>query len=859
MNYIMRYKQPAEDSAYGWEHQSLPIGNGYMGGNVFGIVERDRIQITENALQNPGSLGGLNNFAELYLHFPHKEVENYERGLNLNEGVAYTRYTVDGVQYEREYFTSYPDKVLAIHLSASAPFSTRVELVIPYIKDYAINEGDGGGKSGSVSYEGNRAILLGTMNYYNIHFAGELAVLTDGAVESGEDGIAITDATDVVVYMTIGTNYELRPEVFLEDDPKKKLRDFDPDDRVAEMLEDVLAQDFAAIREKHLADHGGLFGRVDLELGEELSDPTDVLLARYAKGEAIPYLEMVYFQFGRYMLIASSRKGTLPANLQGVWNVHDQSPWGSGYWHNINVQMNYWPAFVTNLAETFTAYADFNAAFRAKAEVLAEEYIKKYDPECYEEGACGWTIGTASYPYTISAPGGHSGPGTGGLTSKLFWDYYDFTRDHEVLEKVAYPALRGMSEFLTKTVRDFGDGEYRAVFSASPEQMLNRLYVSRGRYHQTVGCAFDQQMIYENGRDYLEAASLLGYTDDPLFDVQQEQIDHYHPVRIGWSGQIKEYEEENMYGEIGEYHHRHISELIGLQPGTVINHTTPAWMDAAKYTLTERGDEATGWALAHRLNAWARTDDGEHAYTIVRNLIGTRTMDNLWDFHPPYQIDGNFGGTSGIAEMLLQSHEGYIAILPTIPKAWAKRGHFKGLVARGAFDVEVSWADGTATEIIITSKVGGECAVSYPCIEMASLDGAMVTTMEKDLIAFDTEAGQSYRITEIPVCVRTEMPADFAVDRDTLALSWKAEEGVTYRVYRSMGDAPDYELLTEVVDGGSYQDTLDWAKEPYVMYKLTAQKEEEEESMGAVVTINHADELYLTRYKHWLADTTLGK
>jgi len=856
MNYIMRYRNPAENSDFGWENQSLAIGNGYMGGNVFGIVERDRIQITENSLQNSG---GLNNFAELYLHFSHTNVENYERGLNLNDAVAYTKYTADGVDYRREYFTSYPDKALVIRLTATKPFSTRIELTIPYIKPYGRKEGDGDGKSGTVTYSGNRAVMQGVMHHFNLKFSGELAAVTDGTVTAVDDGLTVENASEITIYMTVGTNYELRPEVFLEHNPKKKLRDFDPGAKVAGMLESVLEQGYARVLERHLSDYRELFGRVDIDLGDESADPTDELLTRYSKGEHIPYLEMLYFQFGRYMLISSSRIGTLPANLQGTWNVHDRSPWGSGYWHNINVQMNYWPAFVTNLAETFPAYVDFNHAFRERAEELARDYIKYYyGHEGVGDGKCGWAIGTMSYPYMISGPGGHSGPGTGGLTSKLFWDYYDFTRDKKILEEIAHPALRGMSEFLTKTVRDFGDGEYRTLFSASPEQMLNRLYVDHGRYHQTVGCAFDQQMTYENGADYIKTAELLGKTDEPAYRVQKEQIDKYHPIRIGWSGQIKEYEEENMYGEIGEYHHRHISQLIALHPGTLINHTTPAWMDAAKYTLTERGDEATGWALAHRLNAWARTGDGEHTYKIVRNLLGMRTMDNLWDTHPPFQIDGNFGGTAGIAEMLLQSHEGYISILPTLPKAWPS-GHFKGLIARGAFEVEVKWADCTATEIVITSKVGGECALYYPCIEKAIVDGASVKDMKKNLIIFDTKAGKTYTVTAIPSCVYTPTPEGFTVDRDTLKMSWDMIPDTTYRVYRSMGDAPDYELLCELTDCDSWQDELTWENEAYVMYKLTAQRYGEEESMGAIVTINHADELYLTRYKFWLGETELGK
>lgn len=843
MKYLLRYDKPALDSDYGWEHQSLPIGNGWLGANIFGVVERDRIQITENSLQNPGELGGLNNFAELYLHFDHSKVTNYERGLNLNDAVCYTTYTANGVQYRREYFASYPDRVLVAHLTATKPFSVRLEAVIPYIKSYAKEEGDGGGKSGTVTYEGNRAHLRGCMEYYNVRFAGEIAVQTDGAVTAQADGLQVTNATEIVIYMTVGTNYELRPEAFLEEDPKRKLRDFDPGQQVADILNRVLEKGYDAVRKSHLSDYRALFGRVELELGEERSEPTDKLLARYSKGEQIPYLETVYFQYGRYLLISSSREGTLPANLQGVWNVHDHSPWGSGYWHNINVQMNYWPAFVTNIAETFPAYAAFNKAFRPKAEELAREYVKKTVPENANE-SCGWTVGTGVYPYSTEGPGGHSGPGTGGLTTKLFWDYYDFTRDQNILKEVTYPALRGMSEFLTKTVRRNTDGNYRAAFSASPEQTHVRTK-DGWQYYHTVGCGFDQQMIWENGKDFLKTAEELGLTADAQYTEQKVQIDHYHPVRIGASGQIKEFEEEHRYGEIGEYHHRHISQLIGLYPGTVINRNTPAWMDAAKSTLTERGDWSTGWALAHRLNAWARTGDGDYAYKLLRTLIGKRTMENLWDFHPPFQIDGNFGGTSGIAEMLLQSHEGCISILPALPKAWPS-GHFKGLVARGAFDVEVFWENGAAREVTILSKAGGPCALFCPGIEKAAWDGAVVTECEQNRILFDTESGKSYRITGIPVCVFTEEPKKVRVHGS--CLTWKAEKGVTYRVYRNLGDKPDYELLAEL-PGGSYCDKDDLSAQPYVMYKVTAQRPGEQESDGVVRTVSSADGLL--RYQLW--------
>lgn len=833
MNYTMRYTKPAQNSAYGWEHQSLPIGNGWLGANIFGGTSRDRIQITENSLQNPGdpnNLGGLNNFAEVFLCFDHAKVSDYERGLRLNDAVAYTQYKVDGVQYRREYFASYPDKVLVIRLTAEKPFSVGVELTVPYVKPYAKREGDSGGKRGSVTYEGNRAHLQGVMEYYNVRFAGELAVITDGEV-AAKAMLRVKNATEVTIFLAVGTNYVLRPEVFLEDDPKKKLEDFDSAGFVCAHLEAAMVKGYAAVQKEHLQDYHGLFGRVELDLGEEVSVPTDKLLKAYARGKRSPYLEMLYFQYGRYLLIASSRKGTLPANLQGVWNVHDYSPWGSGYWHNINVQMNYWPAFSTNLAETFDAYADFNAAFRPKAEQLAREYIQKTAPENDSEN-CGWTVGTAVYPYSIEAPGGHSGPGTGGLTSKLFWDHYDFTRDPEILKTAAYPALRGMSEFLTKTVSNTGDGVYRAVFSASPEQTCKK-GGGGWQYYHTTGCAFDQQMIWENGRDYLNTAELLKKTTDAAYLRQKAQLGCYHPVRIGASGQIKEFEEEQLYGEIGEYHHRHISQLVGLHPGTLISRSTPAWLDAAKYTLRQRGDRSTGWALAHRLNAWARTGDGDHAYKLLRNLIGKRTMENLWDFHPPFQIDGNFGGTAGIAEMLLQSHEGCICILPALPKAWAKKGGFKGLAARGAFEVAVSWENGTAKEVLVTSKAGGECVLCYPGIGSADLKGA-VAEREEDMLRFATQAGKTYQISGIPTTVFTPKPRNFRCVGGKLR--WHGKNGVTYRLYRNTDDAPDYELLTEVQGSNYPVDRLE--EQAYVMYKLTAQRPGQRESEGAVITCN---------------------
>lgn len=343
---------------------------------------------------------------------------------------------------------------------------------------------------------------------------------------------------------------------------------------------------------------------------------------------------------------------------------------------------------------------------------------------------------------------GHSGPGTGGLTTKLFWDYYDFTRDKTVLKNVVYPLLEGMSCFLSKTVVKEGE-EYLAYPSASPEQCIDGIFPN---YYLTKGCMFDQQMIYECYRDTQKAADILQVESD-IQEVIERQISHLTPVLIGESGQIKEYREEVYYGEIGEKKHRHISQMVALMPGQTIHKDTPEWLEAAKYTLTQRGDESTGWAMAHRLNAWARIGDGEHAYVILRNLLSKGTTTNLWDIHPPFQIDGNFGGTAGIAEMLLQSHGGFIELLPAIPVSW-ESGSFQGLVARGNFVTDVRWEAGLVMEVPIRSRAGETCEIRYPGIgdsgqyQIQKCQGTL-SRLSSDAVRWETETGQELFINRI--------------------------------------------------------------------------------------------------------------
>ena len=477
-------------------------------------------------------------------------------------------------------------------------------------------------------------------------------------------------------------------------------------------------------------------------------------------------MEELMFQFGRYLLIASSREKTLPANLQGVWSQYHTTPWTGGYWHNINVQMNYWGVMNANLAECFEAYIEYFKAYLPKAEQHADAYVKKLNPGSLKaegSGENGWIIGTSANAFNISgAGGGHSGPGTGGFTSKMLMDYYYFTQDKKFLAETGYPAMLSMSKFFSKALVPHGD-LLLVKPSASPENKVRKKEQfefiknlpgqpghvdNRGNYI-TIGCTFDQGFVWENHMDALAGAEILGKKDAFLEEIKNE-IPKLDPIHIGTSGQIKEYREEQAYSDIGDPGHRHISHLCTLYPGTLINANKPEWMEAAKKTLDFRGNKTTGWAMAHRMNCRARLKQGEDAHIAYKTFIKERTVPNLWTLHPPFQIDGNFGTMAGVAEMLIQSHEGYIDILPALPKAWSN-GSYKGLVARGNFVIDAEWKDSKALAFAVTSRVGGECKLSYPgidSVEIKDSKGKIVksSSNEQGKVQFVSTKGETYTL-----------------------------------------------------------------------------------------------------------------
>lgn len=736
-----------------WEAHSYPIGNGYMGANIFGRTDVERIQVTEKTLTNgaPYGTGGMTNFAEIFLEFNHYTVNNYKRSLNLNEGISYVSYEHEGVMYSREYLATYPNNVIAIKVSASEKekLSFTVSAVVPYLR----SENDLLTKYGNVKAQDNLITLSGSVPSFNINYEGQIKIINEGGKliannENGSNEIRVINANSAIILIATGTNYKLSDHIFLMDSINLKLDpDVFPHQEVTKTIKNASNIGYEKLKDSHLKDYQKLFSRVSLNLSSTVDPiPTKKIVENYKQDQSNTYLEELMFHFGRYLLIASSREETLPSGLQGVWSQYHVTPWSGGYWHNINIQMNYWGAFNTNLPETFIAYEKYFKAYLPKAYSNGTEYVEKWHPHALDNNHMGngWCIGTGSNVYSIGSPGGHSGPGTGGFTTKLFWDRFEFTQDTTFLKETAYPALLGMSTFLSKTLEPSKDGILLVDRSASPEQRHN------GEHYMTKGTTFDQGFVWETYNDLLKSAKILG-ANDAFLETVKNQINKLDPILIGESGQIKEYREEKKYSDIGDPKHRHISHLCPIYPGTLINSNNPAWVEAVSTVLDFRGNETTGWAMAHRMNIRARTKEAEKAHEVYSKFLKERTLPNLWTVHPPFQIDGNLGTMAGVAEMLMQSHEGFIELLPALPKAW-NTGSFDGLVARGNFELSLNWKNSNISSLRVKSKNGGECCIKLNNtngIKIIDVEGKVVPyTLKRDnIIEFNTTQSGEYTVS----------------------------------------------------------------------------------------------------------------
>jgi len=777
----LRYEQAAEHF-----EETLLLGNGRVGGSVFGGIATERIYLNDatlwsgrpvDARMNPRVFEHLpavraalaagdwesadqlvrqlqGSFSQsyaplgtLFMEMGHgAAAEDYARTLDLGSATATVEYRTGGVHYERQSFISNPDRVMAIRMTASEPgalaFRVRFESLLRYgvaaeggtltaLGEAPVHAEPGyrGDMPDAIVYEEGRGTRFAVL---------ARIVDTDGTVTDDGDVLALDGASHATLLVSVSTSFN-------GFDREPGLDGLDEVAIAREQLSQATDRDFTSLHERHAQDFGSFFDRVALDLGP---DPvpglaTDDRLRRYAEGAADPYLEALYFQFGRYLLISSSRTPGVPANLQGIWNPHMRPPWSSNYTTNINVEMNYWPAEVTNLSEMHEPLLGFIENLAVTGRVSAETFW----------GTRGWAVSHNSDIWAMSNPVGDFGEGhpvwanwnmAGVWLSTHLWEHFAFTQDREFLRERAWPLMVGAAEFALDWLFEGEDGYLVTAPSTSPENMYRTPEGYEGA--TTIATTADMAMIRELFDDLLTAAEVLRRDSDFLQEVRNAR-ERLAPYRIGTDGSLQEWYHD---WEDADPRHRHQSHLFALHPGTTIDvQRTPELAEAALAALEIKGDESTGWSKAWRINLWARLRDGFRAHKLYRELLsfvppvadprydgGGGTYPNLMDAHPPFQIDGNFGGTAGVAEMLLQSHAGEIRLLPALPVAWAT-GSVRGLKARGGLEVDIEWRQGLLQSAILRAAVDGVYEVSWGTAwrtveleagQVARLDGRLQTT-----------------------------------------------------------------------------------------------------------------------------------
>ena len=658
-----------------------------------------------------GSFQMVGNLSINYSDAADAEIEQYSRTLNLNNAIANTFFKKGDVSYKREYFVSHTDDVMIIRVTADKK------------KSISFNVGLSRPERGDVFVQDNALYMKGQLNDGHntdkgVRYLSKVQITNSGGSLSADDKtLIVADADEAIIVISTSTN----------------MIDEEYEATIANLMSKAHVANYNKLKKSHVEAYQEKFNRVELHLGGQDNSTTTSDRLKQFQTNSDPSFAALYFQYGRYLMISGTNENSMPLNLQGLWANIVQTPWNGDYHLNINVQMNYWPAEVANLSELHKPLIDFTQSLVPSGTETAKVF---YDAE-------GWVAHVITNPWLFTTPAEHASWGatnTGGAwLCEHLWEHYAFTQDKDYLQSV-YPTLAGASQFfLTNMIAEPVNGWLVTAPSSSPE---NAFYMpgSKDAVYVCMGPTMDVQIINELFANTLDAAKILGIEDEITKRIR-ETLPQLPPMQISPNGYLQEWLED--YEEV-EIHHRHVSHLYGLYPSNQITpDRTPELAEAARQTLERRGDGGTGWSRAWKVNFWARLHDGNRAHKLLKSLLqpaigdnvemdgtGSGTYSNLFCAHPPFQIDGNFGGTAGIAEMLIQSHDGFIELLPAIPNEWAE-GSFKGLRVRGGAEVSAEWSNHQLQRVEILATVDNDFKLKVPTnISSVSVDGKTVEAID---------------------------------------------------------------------------------------------------------------------------------